>query len=123
MAAAGIDPVLVAAASTPPETIEKIARLSSAYVYCVTRAGITGVHSQAAFDAGLLERLREQAAAPAMFGFGIYTPAHVRGALDAGAAGAISGSAVVSLIADTPDPVPAVCNFVASLKAATLPRR
>ena len=32
---------------------------------------------------------------PAVLGFGISTPAHVKQAIDAGAAGAISGSAIV----------------------------
>ena len=39
---AGIDPVLIAAANTPPETLRKIASLSGGYTYCVSRAGITG---------------------------------------------------------------------------------
>ena len=50
-----------------------------------------------------------------MFGFGISTPGHVRAALDAGAAGVICGSAIVSTAESGGD----VAGFVASLKAAT----
>ena len=115
MRSAGLDPVLIAASNTPPQTLAEIARLGSGYTYCVTRAGITGVHAAAEFDRGLIEALREAEAAPPIFGFGIATPDHVRAALDAGAAGVISGSAIVSQAAQGGD----VAALVASLKAAT----
>ena len=115
MRAAGLDPVLIAAANTPAETLAEIARLGSGYTYCVTRAGITGVHAAAEFDRGLIAALAEAGAAPPVFGFGISTPEHVRAALAAGAAGVISGSAIVSVAADGGD----VASFVATLKAAT----
>ena len=112
---AGIDPVLIAASNTPPETLTEISRLGSGYTYCVTRAGITGVHAAAEFDRGLIDALAKAGAAPPIFGFGISTPAHVRAALNAGAAGLISGSAIVSLAAQGGD----VAAFVSILKAAT----
>ena len=115
MRSAGLDPVLIAAANTPPETLAEIARLGSGYTYCVTRAGITGVHAAAEFDRGLIDALAKAGAAPTIFGFGISTPEHVRAALAVGAAGVISGSAIVDLAAQGGD-VPA---FVSTLKAAT----
>ena len=115
----GLDPVLVAAANTPPNTLRTIARRSGAYTYCVTRPGITGNHTQASFDPNLIARLRHFGAPPAVFGFGISTPGHVRAALDAGAAGVICGSAIVSLVAGASSPASAVAPFVAALKAAT----
>ena len=57
MIAAGIDPVLIAAANTPDPTLARIAKLSRAYTYCVSRAGITGVHSAGIFDRSLSSRL------------------------------------------------------------------
>jgi len=95
MEQAGIEPVLIAAANTPPATLERIAQLSKAYTYCVSRAGITGTHSGGQFDAGLIDRVRAAGAPPPIFGFGIATPDHVRAALAAGAAGVICGSAIV----------------------------
>jgi len=115
MLGAGLDPVLIAASNTPPETLAEIARLCEGYTYCVTRAGITGGHAAAQFDDGLIAALRAANAPPAIFGFGISTPAHVAAAIAAGAAGVISGSAIVSLAADGGD----VASLVRSLKAAT----
>ncbi len=97
MTQAGLEPVLIAAANTPGETLLKIARLSRAYTYCVSRAGITGTHAGGEFDHALVARLNDAGAPPAVFGFGISEPDHVRAALDAGAAGVICGSAIVKL--------------------------
>jgi tryptophan synthase alpha chain len=116
---AGIAPVLIAASNTPDDVLERIARLGSGYTYCVTRAGITGTHQPARFDDSLVQRLRDLGATPPVFGFGISTPAHVRQAIDAGAAGVICGSAIVSLIAGAASPAAAVTPFVAEMKAAT----
>ena len=97
MEQAGIEPVLIAAANTPDATLERIATLSKAYTYCVSRAGITGTHAGGQFDAGLIARLKAAGAPPPVFGFGISKPEHVRAALAAGAAGVICGSAIVDL--------------------------
>ena len=71
MEQAGIEPVLIAAANTPDATLRRIASLSRAYTYCVSRAGITGTHAGGQFDAALVERLRQAGAPPPIFGFGI----------------------------------------------------
>ena len=64
MAQAGIEPVLIAAANTPDDKIARIASLSRAYTYCVSRAGITGTHSGGTFDAALPAKLRKAGAPP-----------------------------------------------------------
>ncbi|HEX5258450.1 MAG TPA: tryptophan synthase subunit alpha [Sphingomicrobium sp.] len=115
MEQAGIEPVLIAAANTPDTTLQRIAQLSKAYTYCVSRTGITGTHAGGQFDAGLIERLRAAGAPPPVFGFGISAPEHVRAALAAGAKGVICGSAIVDLAHRGGD----VAAFVRSLKAAT----
>ncbi len=115
MGAAGLAPVLIAASNTPPATLQRIARLSIGYTYCVTRAGITGTHAEASFDSRLIEALHAAGAPPTVFGFGISTPGHVRAALDAGAAGVICGSAIVDLAANGGD----ITAFVRELKHAT----
>ena len=97
MEQAGIEPVLIAAANTPDATLGRIARVSKAYTYCVSRAGITGTHAGGEFDARLISRLKEAGAPPPVFGFGISRPEHVGAALAAGAAGVICGSAIVDL--------------------------
>ena len=115
MAQAGIEPVLIAAANTPGPALERIAALSKAYTYCVSRAGITGTHAGGEFDATLVARLKAAGAPPPVFGFGISTPEHVRAALAAGARGVICGSAIVDLAARGGD----VAAFVRTLKDAT----
>jgi tryptophan synthase alpha chain len=115
MEQSGIEPVLIAAANTPQPTLERIAQLSKAYTYCVSRAGITGTHAGGQFDAGLVERLKRAGAPPPVFGFGISAPEHVRAALAAGARGVICGSAIVDLAARGGD----VSGFVGILKNAT----
>ena len=115
MLQAGIEPVLIAAANTPRVTLERIAHLSKAYTYCVSRAGITGTHAGGQFDGSLIDRLNGTGAPPPVFGFGISKPEHVRSALDAGARGVICGSAIVDLAARGGD----VVAFVRSLKAST----
>jgi tryptophan synthase alpha chain len=115
MEQAGIEPVLIAAANTPDATLRRIASLSKAYTYCVSRAGITGTHASGQFDAGLIDRLRRASAPPPIFGFGISRPEHVRAALAAGAKGVICGSAIVDLVSRRED----VASFVQSLKAVT----
>ncbi|WP_155264312.1 tryptophan synthase subunit alpha [Sphingomonas segetis] len=115
MEQAAIEPVLIAAANTPEPTLQRIADLSSAYTYCVSRAGITGTHAGGEFDAALIDRLAAAGAPPCIFGFGISAPEHVRAALAAGAKGVICGSAIVDCAQRGGD----VAQFVRSLKAAT----
>jgi tryptophan synthase alpha chain len=115
MEQAGIEPVLIAAGNTPDAKLERIAALSKAYTYVVSRAGITGTHSGGEFDAGLIERLNRAGAPPPVFGFGISRPEHVRAALAAGARGVICGSAIV----DTAHKGGDVAALVRSLKSAT----
>jgi tryptophan synthase alpha chain len=113
----GIDPVLIAAANTPAQRLREIGRLGGGYTYCVARAGVTGTDQEARFDhQAMLDALREAGAPPAVFGFGISRPAQVRAALAAGAAGVISGSAIVERVARGED----VTGFVREMKAATL---
>jgi len=120
MVDAGLEPVLIAAANTPPAALRTVARLSKAYTYCVSRAGITGVHAEARFDPGLAARVRNAGGPPPIFGFGIARPEHVRAALQAGASGVISGSAIVALGAGD-EPSRRIGEFVAAMKAATRP--
>ena len=115
MEQAGIEPVLIVAANTPEPTLKRIASLSKAYTYCVSRAGITGTHAGGEFDAGLIQRVKAAGAPPPVFGFGISRPEHVRRALSAGAKGVICGSAIVDLVSRRGD----VASFVQSLKAVT----
>ncbi len=116
-------PILIAAPNTPSVTLERIAREGEAYVYCVARPGVTGADKALRLDhRTLLATLKRFDSPPPVIGFGISTPDHVREALHAGAAGVISGSAIVRLIAEHPGgEMESVRAFVATMKAATIP--
>ncbi|MDX2274497.1 MAG: tryptophan synthase subunit alpha [Hyphomonadaceae bacterium] len=112
-----VAPVLIAASNTPEAKLKKIAALCEGYTYCVTRAGVTGADEEVKFDhTAMLDALNAAGAPPPVFGFGISKPEHVRAALRAGAAGVISGSAIVNESAKGPE---AVRALVEMLKAAT----
>ena len=118
--AAGLDFVMIAAPNTPLQTLERIAATASGYIYCVARSGVTGVRDQLVLDhQELFSQLSSVGAPPPVLGFGISTPDHVSEALAAGAAGVISGSAIVRLIEAGADPAPRVRELVAAMKAAT----
>lgn len=120
MEQSGLEPVLIAAANTPDTTLRSIAKLSKAYTYCVSRSGITGMHADAQFDRSLPAKLQAAGAPPPVFGFGISKPAHVQAALAAGAAGVISGSAIVQLAREN-EGTARLREFVSAMKAATRP--
>ncbi|MEC8225561.1 MAG: tryptophan synthase subunit alpha, partial [Pseudomonadota bacterium] len=71
----------------------------------------------------LVKKLKDYHAAPALLGFGVSTPEDVKSALESGAAGAISGSAVDKIIEANLDDQAAMLTglkeFVANMKAAT----
>jgi tryptophan synthase alpha chain len=123
---AGVEPVLIAAPNSAPGHLRDVARLSGGYTYVVTRAGVTGADAEArTAHRRLIEALLSEGAPPCLLGFGISRPEHVRAALGAGAAGAISGSAVALRIeqglADVPALLAGLAGLVGEMKAATLP--
>jgi len=114
----GIAPVLIAARNTPDATLRRVATLGEGYTYCVARAGVTGAGETVDLDHGeMLDTLARNLAPPPVFGFGISRPEHVAAALEAGAAGVISGSAIVDLAAEKS--LDELCSFVMAMKAAT----
>lgn len=119
--AEGVAPILIAAPNTPPATLARVAELGQGYTYCIGRSGVTGVEREMVLQHDtVFAGLAAHDAPPPVLGFGISSPAHVRMALDAGAAGVITGSAIVSLIAGNPGREAEVVGaFVTEMKAAT----
>ena len=116
---AGLDLVMIAAPNTPGAVLRRIADYSSGYTYCVARGGVTGTRNALTLDhAELFEGLARHGAPPPVLGFGISTPGHVRQALAAGAAGVISGSAIVKLVTE-PDAAEKIEEFVRTMKSST----
>lgn len=119
--AADIDLVMIAAPNTPRSTLQRIAACSSGYTYCVARPGVTGASTNLSLDHGpLFESLRQIGAPPPVLGFGISTANQVRQAFLAGAAGVISGSAIVRLIGEARRPAE-IASLVRKLKSAAIP--
>lgn len=117
-----IAPVMIAAVNTPEPALASVAALGEGYTYCLARVGVTGAGTAMQLDHGdLLAALARLGAPPAVLGFGISTPDHVRIALAAGAAGVISGSAIVALMAENGAAAAApVEAFVSTMKRATV---
>ena len=112
----GIAPVFIAPPNADDARLAAIAAAGEAYTYVTSREGVTGADETLRRDqSALIARLRHHGAPPPLLGFGIATPAHVRAALAMGAAGAISGSAIVKKLVGGED----VGEFVREMKAAT----
>ncbi|WP_434355496.1 tryptophan synthase subunit alpha [Parasalinivibrio latis] len=95
----GIHSIYIAPPNANEETMKAIAENGSGYTYLVSRAGVTGAETKAGKPIGdLLEGLKKYNAPRPLLGFGISEPSQVREAIQSGAAGAISGSAVVKII-------------------------
>ena len=127
----GIAPIFIAPPNGSEDTLKQVAQYSQGYTYVLSRAGVTGVDvptdastSEVSPAHHLVAKLKENNAAPGVIGFGISSPEQVKAALVTGAAGAISGSAVVKLIENNLDDnqvmLSALTDFVQKMKAATL---
>lgn len=97
---AGIQPIFIAPAQASEEVLEAVAASSEGYIYAISRDGVTGVE-RAASITGLdevVDNVKRFGGAPILLGFGISEPQHVKDAISAGAAGAITGSAINKII-------------------------
>ncbi|WP_416308701.1 tryptophan synthase subunit alpha [Neptunicella sp. SCSIO 80796] len=120
----GIKQILIAPPNASEDALADIARNTQGYTYLLGRAGVTGTESTATTPVTeLVNKLNQHHAAPAIIGFGISKPEHVKAAIAAGAAGAIAGSATVNIINDNLSDKSALhsklADFVRQMKAAT----
>lgn len=120
----GIKPIFIAPPTASDETLKTVAELGSGYTYLLSRSGVTGTETKANMPVHeQLDKLAEFKAPPCLLGFGISAPEQVKTALESGAAGAISGSAVVKII-ETHHKEPEtmlskLTTFTKQMKAAT----
>jgi len=118
--AVGVDPVLLAAPTTGPARLAKIARRTRGFLYYVSLTGVTGARTQLPEQlAEGVRRVREAAPVPVCVGFGISTPEQAA-RVAAHADGVVVGSAFVQRIEEAPSPdaaVEAVARLAAELKA------
>ncbi|WP_434952357.1 tryptophan synthase subunit alpha [Shewanella sp. HL-SH4] len=119
-----IAPIFIAPPNANSDTLKQVSELGEGYTYLLSRAGVTGTESKAGAPVELiLAKLVEFNAPPPLLGFGIAEPAQVKEAIKAGAAGAISGSAVVKIIEthqhDEVKLLTTLAEFTKKMKAAT----
>lgn len=119
-----VAPIFICPPNADDELLRKIASYGRGYTYLLSRAGVTGTEHRAALPLHhLVEKLTEYRAAPPLQGFGISSPEQVTAAIGAGAAGAISGSAIVKIIENNLDKpalmLEELATFVRAMKAGT----
>jgi len=119
-----VAPIFICPPNADDELLRQLAYHGRGYTYLLSRAGVTGAENRAALPLHhLIEKLTEYNAAPPLQGFGISATDQVSASLDAGAAGAISGSAIVKIIEKNLDKPEAMLGelgeFVRTMKAAT----
>lgn len=119
-----IAPIFICPPNGDDELLKEIGEYSRGYTYLLSRAGVTGTEKRAEVPlTRLIKKLAQYQAAPVLQGFGISEPAQVTESIANGAAGAISGSAVVKIIEKNlarPDiMLTELTQFVARMKAAT----
>ena len=113
-----LDPIFLAAPTSPDERLKAIAEHSKGFVYAISRTGVTGKRQDlAAGAAALVERIRRWTRLPVAVGFGISNADHVAQVAEFADA-AVIGSAIVELISrSTPESAPgAVARFIKGLR-------
>ncbi len=119
-----VAPIFICPPNADDDLLREVASHGRGYTYLLSRAGVTGAENRASQPLHhLIAKLHEYHAAPPLQGFGISEPGQVKEAIEAGAAGAISGSAIVRIIERHQNDAPALLRelqqFVSNLKAAT----
>ena len=119
-----IDTVFIVSPLTSNERIKKIVNKTTGFVYVVSRLGVTVARATLGDSTlKLIKRIRKHTKKPLCVGFGISKPEHVKAVINAGADGAIVGSAIVNLIeknaSNTSKMLKKIGVYVKSMKKAT----
>lgn len=118
----GIDTIFLLAPTSTDERIELVTKVSTGFIYCVSRTGVTGTQSSLPPELGeLLTKIRNYTDKPIVVGFGVSTREHVQEVCRV-ADGAVVGSVLVDFIHAKhrqDDFLPKVREFVRELKEGT----
>ena len=114
--------IFLLAPTSTKERIASGAKMTSGFIYCVSRTGVTGARSEIPAEiTEMVSKIKATSDLPVVVGFGISTPEHVR-QVTRFADGAVVGSALVNIVADcagSGDPVAKAGEFVRTLKIGT----
>ncbi len=124
----GLDTILLAAPTTPPERMRRIVEQTSGFLYLVSLMGVTG--ARPGVEESSLELVKnakkfaKERNVPLGVGFGISTPDQVRAMVEAGADAVIVGSGIVDKVAGYDSAGSSVslvkiAEYVRALKEAT----
>lgn len=111
-----LDLIFMAAPTSTPARLKLIGDESRGFIYLVSVTGVTGARTQMATDLGeFVSRLRSVTNKPVCVGFGISNVETARAVAQI-ADGVIVGSALVSKIGESGNPVDAAKKFVGELR-------
>lgn len=118
----GLDTIFLLAPTSTDERIRIVTQLSTGFIYCVSRVGVTGAQVDVSHDlGGLVMKIREHTDKPIVVGFGISNRDQVQQVCSI-ADGAVVGSALVDYIHARhrhDDFLPRVREYVRDLKSGT----
>ena len=119
MKAGRLSTILLAAPTSTDQRLRQMAKVSTGFVYAVSRTGVTGSRRELPDDARqLVTRIRKFTKLPVVVGFGISLPAQFA-AVGEYAEGAVVGSAIVQTIEQNPGKEPeSVAQFIKQLFSA-----
>lgn len=120
----GLEQIFIVSQATSNDRLKEITKIVGGFIYIVSVMGTTGARTEVEHNTTeLIKRIREHTTVPLCVGFGISKPEHVKEVLNAGADGAIVGSALINVIAenlDNPDVMFAeITDYIQIMKEAT----
>lgn len=95
----GVDLIFLVTPTTPRERLERIGKASGGFLYLVSLLGVTGARNELSSSVRpLIDEAKKISKVPVVVGFGVSKPEQVADIINAGADGAIVGSAFVNVI-------------------------
>ncbi len=119
---AGLETVFLVAPSSPEDRIDKVAEVTTGFIYAASTMGVTGARASVGVKAHeLVDRIRARSTSPVAVGLGVSAPDQAR-EVAAYADGVIVGSAFIRLLIDAEDEAAgtqAVADLAGQLATAT----
>lgn len=119
-----VEQIFIVSQATNNDRLEKITKIVGGFIYIASVMGTTGARKEVELNTTeLIKRIRSHTDIPLCVGFGISKEEHVKEVLNAGADGAIIGSALINIIKENLDDenkmFDKITNYISSMKNAT----